>query len=405
MAEQPDTIAVDHAAAQHVHAFMAGMRAHGAVCPVSAPRREHAFLVTRYPDVLALLADDRVRHDITAKARQDLGEAEFSYEQALMYRMLGSSLLYRDPPDHTRLRRLVNHAFTSRAVERLRPVISRRLDELLDEFDPNQPIDIVTQFGIPLTIFVICALFGIPDDEQRCEFWDWSRHLSDGDLDEDYYRTLEAARDYLTALINRKRSAPAQDLLSDLINMSDEDGDRLSGEELIASALLLLLVGHDTTVSLITNTILSLLTAPDQLRLLNVDHDLVANAIEEVLRYESPVNILPPRYASEPITVDGVVIPAGGVVLLSVASANRDDAEFPDPDRFDITRRPGRQLAFGHGIHYCPGAPLARLEAQLAVGALVTRFPNVRLVSNPDQLCWRDSTLMHGPAELLIRVD
>ena len=405
MSEKTEPIPVDAAAVQHVHSFMAGLRQRGAVCPVTAPRRDHAFLVTRYPDVLALLADKRIQHDITAKAKQDLGGGEFDYQQALMYRMVGNSLLYRDPPDHTRLRKLINRAFTPRTIERMSCALTERIEKILAGFDPDQPIDVVTQFGIPLSLFTICELLGIPEDEERDQFWHWAEHVNGGAVTPAYYRTLEHAGDYLTELIRHKRAHPTEDLLSELIAVSDEDGDRLSADELIATVLLLLMAGQDTTVSLITNTTLSLLTAPDQLSLLHVDHELVINAIEEVLRYECPVNILPPRYATEPITVDGATIPAGGVVLLSVASANRDDAEFPDPDRFDVTRRPGRQLAFGHGIHYCPGAPLARLEARLAIDGLITRYPNLRLVSNPDELRWRDSTLMHSPAELLIRID
>ena len=398
-----DQTAVDFAALQHVHGFLAGLRERAAVCPVSAPRRANAWLVTRYPDVRALLSDDRVRHDIAAKAEQE-GE-QISEQRALMYRMVGSSLLYRDPPDHTRLRGLINRAFTPRAVERLRPALVTRIGEILAEFEPDQPIDVVSQFGVPLTIFAICELLGVPEGPEPSVFWDWSQRLNGGGVDEGYYRTLATASDYLTSLVEAKRADPGEDLLSDLVAVSDEDGDRLSGDELVATALLLLMAGHDTTVNLIANTTLSLLTTPDQLTLLHADPELVTNTVEEVLRYEAPVNILPPRYAAEPITVDGATIPAGGVVLLSVASANRDGTEFTEPDRFDITRPPGRQLAFGHGIHYCPGAPLARLEARLAIGALVTRYPNVRLVSNPEQLRWRDSTLMHGPDELLIRVD
>lgn len=399
MDEQRDTIAVDDAALQHLHSFMAGMRGQSAVCPVTAPRRPHAWLVTRYSDVRALLTDDRMRHDLTAKG------AELTERQTLIHRFVYSSMLYRDPPDHTRLRRLTNSTFTVPSVARLRPLLVARIEDILDEFDPNQPIDVVTQFGVPLTVFAICELLGIPEGEERERFWEWSQHLNGGELGEEYYRALEGTSAYLTELLIHKRARPGDDLISELIAVSEQDDERLSADELVATALLLLMAGHDTTVNLIANTTLSLLTAPDQLTLLNLDRELVPNAIEEVLRYESPVNILPPRLAAEPITVDGVTIPAGDTVLLSVASANRDDTEFPDPDTFDITRKPGRQLAFGHGIHYCPGAPLARLEARLAIGGLLGRFPNLRLVSNPEELRWRDSTLMHGPAELLIRVD
>jgi cytochrome P450 len=193
-------------------------------------------------------------------------------------------------------------------------------------------------------------------------------------------------------------------VLSGLVAACDEDGGRLSHDELVSTALLLLLAGHDTTVNLIANAVLALLCAPDQLAALRGDPDLLPGAIEEVLRYDCPVHISTERFAVEPVTLSGVTIPAGETILVSMLSANRDEDEFPEASRLDITRRPDH-LGFGHGSHYCPGAPLARMEAQIAVGGLIGRFPRLRLAGDPADLRARASQLMHGPQALPVRVD
>ncbi|MET7992757.1 cytochrome P450 [Amycolatopsis sp. NPDC005232] len=397
-------VVVDGEAMQDAHGFMAKLRESAPVCPVSEARQAAAVLVTRYEDVRALVGDGRVRHDLRSKAEQDAAaeRRELTPREELMYRALGSSMIYRDPPDHTRLRRLVNRAFTPRAVDRLRPRLSAVIDELIGAFAPGRPVDLVAEFAVPLTTFAICELLGIPQDD-RGVFWGWAQAINDAEAGDGYYEALAEAVEYFTALIERKRANPAADLLSELIAVSDEDGDRLSADELVATSLLLLIAGHDTSVHLIANAVLCLLTSPDQLAALRADPSLVDNVVEEVLRYESPVNILPTRFAGSAIELAGGTIPEGETVLLSVLSANRDESVFPDPDRFDITRSAAGHLAFGHGIHYCPGAPLARMEGSLAVAALITRFPHLRLAIAPDELRWRDSTLMHGPESLLVR--
>lgn len=397
-------VVVDGEAMQDAHGFMAKLRASAPVCPASEARQAAAVLVTRYEDVRALVGDGRVRHDVRSKAEQEAAaeQRELTPREELMHRALGISMIYRDPPDHTRLRRLINRAFTPRAVERLRPRLSTVIDELISAFTPGRSVDLVAEFAVPLTTFAICELLGIPQDE-RAAFWGWSQEINDAELGDGYYEALADAVAYLTALIERKRANPGTDLLSELIAVSDEDGDRLSADELVATSLLLLIAGHDTSVHLIANAVLCLLTSPDQLAALRADPSLVDNVVEEVLRYESPVNILPPRFAGSAIELAGGTIPEGEMVLLSVLSANRDESVFPDPDRFDITRSAAGHLAFGHGIHYCPGAPLARMEGRLAIAALVTRFPHLRLAVPRDEVRWRDSTLMHGPESLPVQ--
>ncbi|MEV6905130.1 cytochrome P450, partial [Amycolatopsis sp. NPDC051372] len=380
-------VAVDGEAMQDAHGFMAKLRGSAPVCPVSEARQPAAALVTRYEDVRALLADGRVRHDVRSKAEREAAaeRRELTPREELMYWALGGSMIYRDPPDHTRLRRLVNQAFTPRAVERLRPRLSAVADELVAAFAPGATVDLVGEFAVPLTTLAICELLGIPQDG-RGAFWGWAQAINDAEAGDGYYEALAEAVEYLSALIERKRVNPGTDLLSELIAVSDEDGDRLSADELVATSLLLLIAGHDTSVHLIANAVLCLLTSPDQLAALRADPSLVDNVVEEVLRYESPVNILPTRFAGSSIELAGGTIPEGETVLLSVLSANRDESVFPDPDRFDITRSAAGHLAFGHGIHYCPGAPLARLEGRLAVAALITGSPHLRLAVAPDEL-------------------
>ncbi|WP_326836372.1 cytochrome P450 [Amycolatopsis rhabdoformis] len=397
-------VVVDGAAAQDAHGFLAKLRESAPVCPASTARQAAAVLVTGYGDVRALVGDGRVRHDVRSKAEREAAAEHraLTPREELMYRAIGISMLYRDPPDHTRLRGLVNRAFTPRAVERLRPRLSAVADELLDAFAPDRPVDLVAEFAVPLTTFAICELLGIPQGD-RAVFWGWAQAINDADAGDGYYEALAEAVEYLSALIEGKRADPGADLLSELIAVSDEDGDRLSPDELVATSLLLLIAGHDTSVHLIANAVLCLMGAPDQLAALRADLSLVDNVVEEVLRYESPVNILPARFAGSAIELAEGTIPEGETVLLSVLSANRDASVFPDPDRFDITRSGAGHLSFGHGIYYCPGAPLARLEGRLAVTALVTRFPHLRLAVAPDALRWRDSTLMHGLESLPVR--
>ncbi|WP_326836913.1 cytochrome P450 [Amycolatopsis rhabdoformis] len=395
---------VDGKAMQDAHGFLAKLREAAPVCPVSEARQATAVLVTRYEDVRALVGDSRVRHDIRSKAEQEAAAEHraLTPREELMHRAIGISMLYRDPPDHTRLRRLVNRAFTPGAVHRLQPDLSAVIDELIAGFAPDRPVDLVAEFAVPVTTFAICELLGIPQGD-RGVFWGWAQAINDAEAGDAYYEALAEAAEYLSALIERKRADPGPDLLSELVAVSDEDGDRLSADELVATSVLLLIAGHDTSVHLIANAVLCLLGAPDQLAEVRADLSLVDNVVEEVLRYESPVNILPPRFAGSAIEVAGGTVPEGETVLLSVLAANRDAAVFPDPDRFDITRPTAGHLAFGHGIHYCPGAPLARLEARLAVAALVTCLPHLRLAVAPDDLRWRDSTLMHGLESLPVR--
>jgi cytochrome P450 len=281
-------------------------------------------------------------------------------------------------------------------VEALRPRVQQITDELLDEMLPKGRADLVDSFAYPLPITVICELLGVPDID-RVAFRAMSNEIvtpTDGDSEVAAVRQLAA---YLDELIEDKRcTAPSDDLLSDLIRTRAEDGDRLSRDELRGMAFILLVAGHETTVNLITNGVHALLTHPDQLAALRADMTLLDGAVEEVLRFEGPVETATYRYAAEPLEIGGRAVAAGDPVMIGLDAANRDTARCPDPDRFDIRRAPQGHLSFGHGIHYCLGAPLARLEAQAALATLLTRLPDLALAVEPSELRWRGGLIMRG---------
>ncbi|GHF06994.1 cytochrome P450 [Amycolatopsis deserti] len=392
-----EPIRLDDDIIQDPHALYRALREEGPVRPAIMPRGLRVWLVSGYAEAKALLADPRLSKD--AERAQELFEARLTATGGTgsddpSGALLRHHMLNTDPPDHTRLRKLVNKAFTARTVARLRPRIEQITDELLDAMAARGRADLLDAFAYPLPITVICELLGIPEAE-RGEFREWSNTLLNSGPEANFHDAARSMAGYLTALVDAKRAAPTQDLLSDLVHVSDE-GDQLSPEELVAMAFLLLVAGHETTVNLIGNSVLALLRHPDQLAALRADPSLLPGAIEEFLRFEGPINIATLRFTAEPVPVGDVEIPAGEFVMISLVGANRDGERFPDPDRLDLTRPAGGHLAFGHGIHYCVGAPLARLEAEVALGRLLDRFPAIELDGEPGELRWRESTLVHG---------
>jgi cytochrome P450 len=295
-----------------------------------------------------------------------------------------------------------NKAFTTRTVSRLRPRIERITDDLLDEMAGADETDLMARFASPLPITVICELLGVPEAD-RDRFGGWSRTLVSAAPAEQIQEAAGFMTGYLMTLIEAKRASATEDLLSDLVHASD-DGDQLSGNELVSMAFLLLVAGHETTVNLIGNGVLALLRHPEQLAALRRDPGLMPSAVEEILRYEGPVNLATLRFTIEPLQIGEVEIPEGEFVLVSLLGANRDNRRFADADRLEITRPAGGHLAFGHGIHYCVGAPLARLEAEIAIGRLLARFAELELAAEPGELRWRDSTLVHGLESLPVRL-
>jgi cytochrome P450 len=390
----------------------ARMREESAVTSVITPEGQRAWLITRYEDVRKALADPRLSKDW-----RKLRSPGFVPDPSVGFLM--AHMLNADPPDHTRLRRLVQKAFTPGRVAALRPRIEAITASLLDampgggsggggralDADPagDGAVDLITAFAFPLPMTVICELLGIPDGDRE-EFKTWSQVILSSTATFDEYRAAGGAMyAYFTRLLADKRAAPADDLLSALITARDS-GDSLDEPELLAMIFLLLVAGHETTVNLIATGTLALLTHPSEFSRLRSEPSLLPGAVEELLRYANPLNHATDRYAPESFEIGGVTIPAGEPVLVVTSSANRDPARFPDPDRLDVGRDASGHVAFGHGIHYCVGAPLARLEGEIAFGALLARFPGLSLAVEPSELRWRPSSLIHGLERLPVRL-
>jgi len=378
---------------QDPHSVHARLRAQRPVSAVVMPGGWPAWLVAGYAEARAALADPRLR-----KTTPD-------WQPDPMFAALERHMLNSDPPDHERLRRLVNKAFTARRVERLRPRITSITAELLDAMPTQGEVDLLASFAFPLPITVICELLGIPVAD-RDDFRRWSATtLSDTATAEQVQADAAAMISYFRALLTVKRQQPADDLLSALISVRDS-GDSLREDELLSMMFLLLMAGHETTVNLIASGTLALLLNAGELSRLRADPSLLDGAVEELLRSVSPVNHATFRFAAEPVEIGGAHISPGEVIVIALSSANRDPSRYadPDPDQLDLGRDSSGHLAFGHGIHYCLGAPLARLEAEIAFGALLQRFGSIRLAVPAESLRWRPSTLIHGLEALPVRL-
>ncbi|WP_411102909.1 cytochrome P450 family protein [Streptomyces sp. cmx-4-9] len=313
-------------------------------------------------------------------------------------------MLMSDPPDHTRLRRLVAREFTPRRIDALAPRIQEVTDGLLDAMaaDGERRTDLIDAFAFPLPMTVICELLGVPELD-RDAFRGWSNEMVARTSPEAEARAYEEMPRYLTGLIEAKRARPGDDLLSGMIHTVDEGGDRLSAAELIGMCVLLLIAGHETTVNMIGNGMRALFAHPDQLADLRADLGLLDGAIEEMLRYDGPVETCTQRLALKDVEMGGTVIPSGSVVLITMADADRDPARFQDPDRFDIRRDARGHIAFGHGLHHCLGAPLARLEGRIALRSLLERFPGLAAEAEDAGLSWVPGMLIRGVRELPVR--
>ena len=367
----------------------ARLRAQGPVHRIRMPEGGAcAWLVVGYEAGRAALADPRLSKD-WSKASPSLPLDAVSS---------GPHMLRADPPDHTRLRKLVAREFTARRVEGLAPRIQKTTDALLDRMltAPDGRADLVEALSFPLPISVICELLGVPDLDRE-SFRSWSNDAI-GATDPAVRKAAAASMArYITELLEVRRQRPGDDLMSALMHGAGDDGDRLSREELLGMAWLLLVAGHETTVNLISNGVLALLTHPAQLAALRADPSLIDNAVEEMLRYDGPVETPTYRFTTEPVTIGDTVVPGGGeLVLVALADANRDPARFDSPDRFDVTRDARGHVSFAHGIHYCLGAPLARIEGQVAIGTLLRRFPRLALAEPAEQLRWRGGLIMRG---------
>ena len=352
------------------------------------------WVLTRYADVIASLRDPRlIKEPIAAFVA-----ARFGMQ---VPPGLGLSMLDRDPPDHTRLRGLVSKAFTPKALERLRPDIQRIVNGLLDAVDGHGEMDLIDEFAYPLPVNVICDMLGVPvKDHERFKQWglDIARGLDaimlppESEVAQRSMAGRRALAAYFRELIAQRRASPRDDMLSALI-AAEEAGDKLNEDELLATCILLLVAGHETTVNLIGNGTLALLRHPAELRRLRDDPRIIGTAVEELLRFDGPVQRTA-RIPSADIVIGGRTIPKGEMVMPFLGAADRDSAQFPDPQRLDLTRADNRHIAFGMGIHFCLGAPLARMEGQIAINTLLKRLPKLALATDKPE--FRQSLTLRG---------
>ncbi|WP_336083767.1 cytochrome P450 family protein [Nocardia sp. SSK8] len=385
------------------HAHYRRWRDAGPAHRVRFPDGVVRWVIVGYAEARAALADPRLRKDM-ARAAAILDHKRDADPIDADSLTLLSHMLSTDPPAHTRLRKLVNKAFTTRQVASLRPRIEEITEALLDAMDTEGPVDLMETFANPLPVTVICELLGVPFAD-RADFQSWTRSLVGvpGEADEERSAAATAMAGYLAELVRAKQSRPAADLLSQLV-LADDEGDRLTDRELVAMAFLLLVAGHETTVNLIGNGVYALLRHPEQWRALCADPAGVPAAVEEFLRFDGPVDMATVRFTAEPVAVGGTEIPEGELVYVALSAANRDPARFTDPDTLTVDGQAGGHLAFGHGIHFCVGAPLARLEAEIAFTALQRRFPELTPAAPTADPRWQTSTLIRGLLELPVLV-
>ena len=374
-----------------------------AEAPVLWDEPAGTWVVSRHADVLALLHDPRLT------AERILPEGGDDPTINAVARALSRQMLFLDPPDHTRLRGLVNKAFTPRRVEVLRPLIQDLVDDLLDRAEAAGGMDLVAEFAFPLPAIVIAGMLGVPADD-RDQLKEWSRDF--GLLISGTPLTAEQSAQaqlgvlsmvgYFAEIADQRRADPRDDLLSALL-AAEEQGDRLSTEELLVNGLLLFAAGHGTTTHLIGNSVLALLAQPDQAARLRADPALIVGGIDELLRFDGPVQVTG-RGVMGDLEVAGTPIAAGQHVTMVLGAANRDPLQFSEPDRLDLGRRDVRHVAFGHGIHFCLGAALARLEGQIALGRLVRRFPTLRLETAPAALPRMQGIVFRGVESLPVSI-
>jgi cytochrome P450 PksS len=375
--------------------FFARLRAEKPVYRTMLSAKNPMWLVTRYEDVQRLLKDERFsKHKLSAMTPEQLRRQPWVPP---MFRPLERNMLDLDPPDHTRLRSLVHRAFTPRLVDRMRNRVQDVADGLLARAEPRGELDLIGDYALPLTMTIITEILGVPIADQD-RFRRWSKAIVSVNQLNQTLSVLPAVwgfTRYLRRFFRRRRAQPGDDLTSALIQ-AEEEGERLSEDELMAMVFLLLVAGHETTVNLIGNGMLALLQHPDQLSMLQADPSLMKNAIEELLRFSAPVFLTTERYPIEDVTIQGVTIPRGEYTFAAIGSANRDASVFSDPDRLDISRTDLKHLEFGLGVHYCLGAPLARLEANIALATLLRRLPGLRLAVPVAALRWRRSLILRG---------
>ena len=382
----------------HIHADFARLRQMAPVAPAYISRRQKVFLILRYEDCVSLLKGDQlIKNPKTAQASGGQGMPWMPKAfEPLLHNMLNT-----DDPDHRRLRNLVHKAFTPKIIADLAGRIEQIANELLDRALLESRVDLVRAYALPLPITVIAELVGIPAAD-RAQFRRWVQKIVVNPTPVNMALALPALwrlLRYFRQLADQRRRDPQDDLLTALVQAEDE-GDHFTEDELLGMVFLLLVAGHETTVNLITNGTLALLSNPEQLALWRENPALAESAVEELLRYDGPLMTTEFSFARTEMTLHGVTIPQGATVLPTLLSANRDEAVFANADRLDLARTPNRHLAFGHGIHYCLGAPLARLEGRIAFNALLERAPHLQLAVARERLEYKNIMILHALKEL-----
>ncbi|EEL22827.1 cytochrome P450 [Bacillus toyonensis] len=357
------------------------------------------WLITRYEDALPLLKDNRLKKDQANVFPQDTKNMYLSVDNS---DHLTTHMLNSDPPNHSRLRSLVQKAFTPKMISQLDGRIQRIADDLISEIERKGTLNLVDDYSFPLPIIVISEMLGIPKEDQA-KFRIWSHAvIASPETPEEIKETEKQLSEFITYLqyiVDVKRKNPKEDLVSALI-LAENEGQKLSARELYSMIMLLIVAGHETTVNLITNTVLALLENPKQLQLLKDNPKLIDSAIEEGLRYYSPVEVTTARWAAEPFQIHDQTIQKGDMVIIALASANRDETVFENPEVFDIMRENNRHITFGHGSHFCLGAPLARLEAKIAITTLFKRMPELQIKGDREDIKWQGNYLMRSLEEL-----
>lgn len=367
------------------------LREEDPVSQVRLPDGQYAWFITRYDDALEALKSPKFIKDFTKLGGQTDSDSSIFSE----------NMLFADMPEHRRLRGIVSKAFTPRMIEGLRGRIQEITDELLEETAGQNQINLIDEFAFPLPIIVICEILGIPT-EDRDKFRIWSNSMiegSNGKYAENLEQNMRDFAQYLKQRIAIVRESPGDDLISQLV-IAEEQGDQLSEKELYGVVSLLIIAGHETTVNFIGNSIMALLENPDQLNMLKDNPELIKPAMEETLRYNDPVEFSTSRWAGEDLEFKGKSMKKGDLVIIVLNSANHDPSQFKDPEILDITREKSRHLAFGKGIHACLGAPLARLEGEIAISSFFRCYPNAKMIVDKNDLEWREGMVVRGVREL-----
>lgn len=392
---------------QNSHAVFAQMRAEAPLIKqIGIDGETPIWFVTRYAEAQQVLLDDKhfVR-DPRLVFTQEQIERIFGNLNPQVDQMMNNHMLNRDGEDHRRLRSIVSKAFTPKVIQSMRPRIEKIAQDLLDKVIPSGKMELVSQYAFPLPITVIAELLGIPLDNQN-QFRIWSnafvRPAITPEEQQEAMRLLMEFAMYMQQLVAERRRQPGNDLLSGLIH-AEEGGDRLDESELFSMLSLLIVAGHETTVSLIGDTVLALLQHPETLQEIKGNPQVIPSAIEEFLRYDSPVERTLTRFVSQELEFAGQQFQRGDLVIVILGSANRDEAQFPSSAELDIHRKQNAHIAFGKGSHYCLGAPLARLEGEIAVRVLFERIPDLELDISPEELDWRDVPLFHSLVRLPVK--